>query len=38
MEVEIVYSLPEATVEDVSSTTIGLVRIAGNLPPLQEKL
>lgn len=38
MEVEIVYSLPEATIEDVSSTTIGLVRIAGNLPPLQEKL
>ena len=38
MEVEVVYSLPEATVEDVSSTTIGLVRIAGNLPPLQEKL
>ena len=38
MEVEIVYSLPEATVEDVSSTTIGLVRIAGTLPPLQEKL
>jgi phage baseplate assembly protein W len=38
MEVEVIYSLPEATVEDVSSTTIGLVRIAGNLPPLQEKL
>lgn len=38
MDVEIVYSLPEATVEDVSSTTIGLVRIAGTLPPLQEKL
>jgi len=38
MEVEVVYSLPEATIEDVSSTTIGLVRIAGTLPPLQEKL
>ena len=38
MEVEVIYSLPEATIEDVSSTTIGLVRIAGNLPPLQEKL
>jgi len=38
LNVELVYSLPDATVEDVSSTTIGLVRIAGNLPPIQEKL
>jgi hypothetical protein len=34
----VVYSLPDARIEDVTSTTIGLVRIAGTLPPIQEKL
>jgi phage baseplate assembly protein W len=38
LEAEIIYSLPDARIEDVTSTTIGLVRIAGNLPPIQEKL
>lgn len=38
IEAEVVYSLPDARIEDVTSTTIGLVRIAGTLPPLQEKL
>jgi len=38
MEAEVVYSLPEARIDDVVSTTIGLVRIGGTLPPLQEKL
>lgn len=38
LNVELVYALPDSTIEDVSSTTIGLVRIAGTLPPLQEKL
>ena len=38
LEVEIVYSLPESRIEDVTSTTIGLVRIAGTFPPLEERL
>lgn len=38
MEAEVVYSLPEARIDDVVSTTIGLVQIGGTLPPLQEKL
>lgn len=38
LEAEVVYSLPDARIEDVTSTTIGLVRIAGTLPPIQEKL
>lgn len=36
MEAEVVYALPNARVDDVTSTTIGIVKIAGNLPPLQE--
>ena len=38
IEADVVYALPDAKIEDVTSTTIGLVRIAGTLPPLQEKL
>lgn len=38
IEAEVVYSLPNAKIEDVTSTTIGLVRIGGTLPPLQETL
>lgn len=38
LEAEVIYALPDARVDDVTSTTIGIVRIGGNLPPIQEKL
>lgn len=38
LEVEVIYALPDSVTEEVESTTIGVVRIAGNLPPIQEIL
>lgn len=38
LDAEVIYSLPDAKIEDVQSTTIGIVRIGSNLPPLQEIL
>ena len=38
LETEIVYALPDAKIDELVSTTIGLVRIAGNLPAIQENL
>lgn len=38
LESEVIYSLPDARTEEVESTTIGIVRIGSNLPPIQEIL
>lgn len=38
LEAEVIYSLPDARTEEVESTTIGIVRIGSELPPIQEIL
>lgn len=38
LNAEVIYALPDARIEDVESTTIGIVRIGSDLPPIQEIL